>query len=169
MSFVGMGAAGAVMDAGAILEPQGSYTGDRWDVDAAGGGEYPGQPTVFEELLTEGIEGTLSLGARAGAPDPANADTGELHTDVPGANAHGLPSNFGAGRNHWRQLDMARLVILVDTLDDFVGGSEYPLARLSSVQHVTSGNVPGDVEIQIHNVSAEDANNIRINLLWFSA
>lgn len=113
MAFAGgFGAAAAQITAGNI-ELNTGEGGDSYDADGrlvvgrASGSLYTPARIDTIQVLSKGGN---PLGAIvAGGPDPANVDTGELVSAVPGANQHGLPANFGPGRGKWTERDLNRI------------------------------------------------------------
>lgn len=157
MAFAQIGAAGALIQA-ASLQPTGAYAGpnaDAWFVDRVNGGGRAYQPSRLNKIIVSGAR--LLEPAAAAAPDPANDDTGRLVTAAAGANEHGLPSNFGRGRGHWRDGDEERVRVLIMPQDDAKTGVAstagdispfvYPVAH--SVRAVFDGN--GDISIDVQN------------------
>lgn len=111
---------------------------------------------------------TSTLAARAGAPAPAAADTGELTTAAPAANQHGLPLNFGKGRGNWLESDLAFFRDVRSPRADaaLVGGANAGPDIHLSAKGFTPGpdGVHGDWLFQFHNRGAAASGVMEIGI-----
>lgn len=118
MAFAGdAGAAGGMIAVGTLHHPRGDVVydsdGHTARVEAASGrlllGGQDQTPDMHLRTLMIHITGEgLLAGHQDDTEDGSAADTGILDTDAPGANIHGIPSNFGPGRGNWTDEDVAR-------------------------------------------------------------
>lgn len=116
MAFQNIGAAGGLIQAATISQPAGSYggpDGTDWLTAAPAGGDRPGETRQVNLLLLVQVQ----LAERVGAFDITAADSGRLVSAAPAANEHGLPTNFGPGRDAWDALDLARFLWMFDPND----------------------------------------------------
>lgn len=116
MAFQNIGAAGGLIQAASIGQPAGSYggpDGTDWLTAAPAGGDRPGETRQVNALLVTQVQ----LGERVGAFDISADDSGRLTTAEAAANEHGVPTNFGPGRDAWDGLDIMRFLWVFD-LDD---------------------------------------------------
>lgn len=93
-----------------------------------------------------------TLDARVGAPDPANADTGQLTTGEPDVNQLGIPVTWGRGRDNWRELDLALLHPFLTAMADapLVGGANAG----PDIYLVSGAIVNGNLILTFHNRGA---------------
>lgn len=118
----------------------------------------PGDSSTSARYAYARITG-LTLAARAGAPDPAAADTGQFTTGTPAANQTQAPAQFGRGAGNWTADDANLVEVLANApADNITAGSiVYP----SSVSVVD-----GNLVITIHNrgAGASGALDIRLRM-----
>lgn len=85
------------------------------------------------------------LVARIGAPDPANADTGEFTTGEPGPNQTQIPPRWGRGPGNWREVDIALLHPAINASGDAVAGA------IPDIYIVVGTIVDGNLVLTMHN------------------
>ena len=125
-------------------------------------------PTMVREdrftiLITAG-----TLGARAGAPNIANTDTGEFTTAAAAANQVALPLDFGPGRGRWRARDLQFLEIEgpEDTGNAATAGGLHLVADADVAGGVNPRIVNNDLVLTVHNRGAGVAGPIRMRLRY---
>jgi len=148
-----IGAAAGLVQAASITHPAGQYA-DQVNGAAAAAGpfwqatEVEGRGQLMGIIITGDGVGTDLLAVRAGAAfDITAADTGALVTDEAAANQHGLPANFGPGRGHWTEADVARLNVQVPDPANVAVGAATTLYAVTWQARL----VGNDVEVFIHN------------------
>ena len=97
--------------------------------------------------------------------DGSAVDTGVLVSAAPAANQHGLPANFGPGRDNWLFPDLYRLQFAIDrcrvTTWAAAGGIATP-AVFTSLQ----GPNNRDIQIVVKNQCATDLIGLHMHL-WY--
>lgn len=152
MSFNGDAGAKFIGDVGSVgtMAPAGAYvsfpvsgvtTTGFWKVNEDA---FPRQQV--HALFIDG----LSLRGWTGGDihDPALVHTGRLVSAAPGANAHGLPVNFGPGRGAWLADDIVRLLVLTcdDGTQSYLNGPyQNPLPDICHDIIIAAGNVTIDI------------------------
>jgi hypothetical protein len=106
-----------------------------------------------------------TLGARNGAFNIANADSGQFTTAAIAANQTALPVTWGPGRGNWVALDANLVDIEVQDLNAGAqgGAGETSLVYLSGLV-VTAG----DLVVSIHNHGAQATTGIRLRFVYHS-
>lgn len=118
----------------------------------------PGDASASARYAYARITG-LTLAARAGAPDPAAADTGQFTTGTPGANQTQAPAQFGRGAGNWTAGDENTVEVIINAPEDDITAGSIAYASEIAV-------VGGELVVTIHNrgAGATGALDIRLRM-----
>lgn len=174
----GYGIPGNMLAAACMRVPYGStglitYDSDGLTAMFSAGGEVMGRSRkLFHTLVLTSFAGEF-IGQQAvplsafvdQSVDGSAVDTGVLVSAAPAANQHGLPINFGPGRDNWVTSTVERLASSLRAVlpSLFAAG-----AGAASIISVTGGLGPNarDIAIVVKNQAAVDLTTLQIRLRY---